>query len=80
MCSIGSYLVLERGLPTDLFDLVANPMGALAEPIAKQLFKQILSALMYMHQGGICHGDIKLENISFGTDFLVRVSDFGFAS
>lgn len=46
--------------------------------------KQILSAIKHLHDHGICHRDLKLENIMFETsnthkDPLIKVIDFGLA-
>lgn len=43
-----SYYVTEE-FYFSLFDLIENTMGAFSENIALQLFKQILSGLMYIH-------------------------------
>lgn len=42
------------------------------ENIACQIFKQILIGIQYLHVNGVCHRDIKLENIlsSRGSIFL----------
>eukprot|EP00560_Eucampia_antarctica_P008246 CAMPEP_0197824004 /NCGR_PEP_ID=MMETSP1437-20131217/1319_1 /TAXON_ID=49252 ORGANISM="Eucampia antarctica, Strain CCMP1452" /NCGR_SAMPLE_ID=MMETSP1437 /ASSEMBLY_ACC=CAM_ASM_001096 /LENGTH=680 /DNA_ID=CAMNT_0043423463 /DNA_START=29 /DNA_END=2071 /DNA_ORIENTATION=- len=44
------------------------------------ILEQILRALVYMHRSGICHSDIKLENILYehtGADSNIRFIDFG---
>ena len=57
-------------------------LGKLNENQIKEIIKQILHVLKYIHEAGIIHGDIKLENILFTknnkTD--VKVVDFGLSS
>lgn len=47
--------------------------------IAKFYLSQILEALHYLHQTGIMHRDLKLENIVIGKDLNMRIVDFGTA-
>ena len=62
----------------------------LGEEESRFIFKEILSTLLYLHQKGIAHRDVKLENILVTNDQLdptnidlpaknIKVIDFGFA-
>ena len=73
-----SYWHIEQLKNVELFDLIVNA-GPFSETIAKPLFKQLLSVLMYLHELGIYHGDIKPDNIGVGQDFKLKLLDFGFA-
>ena len=56
-------LVLEF-IPDNLCDFVRNhKRGKLEECLARVLFRQIMSAVSFIHEKGIIHRDIKLENI-----------------
>lgn len=49
------------------------------EAKAKLLFKELLEAMKYLHEQGIVHRDIKLENIMLTSDFKPKIIDFGIA-
>jgi serine/threonine protein kinase len=41
---------------------------------------ELLQTISYLHRKGIAHRDIKIENIIIGTDGLINLIDFGFAT
>ena len=41
--------------------------------------KQLLTGLHEMHKAGICHRDLKLENLVLDADFNLKIIDFGLA-
>ncbi|CAD8121634.1 unnamed protein product [Paramecium sonneborni] len=43
----------------------------------KEIIKQILTAIQYIHQMGFIHRDIKPENIYLTQDDIVKIGDFG---
>ena len=59
----GDFIATEIVPNGELFDFLDSPLGAFSEPVTKQLFKQMLSAMVYMHGQGVCHRDFKLENM-----------------
>jgi serine/threonine protein kinase len=74
-----SLLSVVNGSSASLFDYI-DEFGSVPSHLLLLLFKQIASALGYLHQLGIVHGDIKEENILIGYDegvHLVKICDFG---
>ncbi|KAJ2156367.1 hypothetical protein GGF46_005242, partial [Coemansia sp. RSA 552] len=53
--------------------------GSLKEKEACTMFRQIISAVDYMHRNCIVHRDLKLGNIMLDRNFNIRIIDFGFA-
>ena len=50
-----------------------------SESQARHYFKQILSAVAYCHENGVCHRDLKLENILVDDSGDIKIIDFGFS-
>lgn len=66
-----------------VFDMIERK--PLHSGTCKQMFYQLLSGLLYLHNMKICHRDIKPENllITFekdGKDAVLKIADFGFAT
>lgn len=53
--------------------------GPVEETIAKFLFRQLTSAVYFMHEKKIAHFDIKLENILLDEYYNLKLADFGSA-
>lgn len=49
------------------------------EKTTQQLFRQIVSAVDYMHSRRIAHRDLKFSNILINSEGQVKIVDFGFA-
>ena len=56
------YIVSELCDQGDLLGKM-NKLGSMSEVVVKFLMGQILNALSYLHDNGVFHGDIKLENV-----------------
>ena len=53
------------------------------EPEAAHIFRQIVSAVAYMHKLNVVHRDLKLENILINdakNESVIKIIDFGFAT
>ena len=74
------YSILEFGEHGSLFDAVLKTKNGFSEDVTKYIFSQILKGVEDLHKNGICHGDIKLENIIlFGDNYEIKLCDFGFS-
>jgi cell cycle serine/threonine-protein kinase CDC5/MSD2 len=71
-----AVLILQYG-GENLFDFLsrANPTQAQVRNFAQQMFK----AVKDVHDAGIIHGDIKLENFVISSRETIRLIDFGSA-
>jgi serine/threonine protein kinase len=70
-------LILEHVTGIDMLDYL-NESGCKEESYLLQSFIKVLDALEYMHELGIAHMDIKLENVLLDTDnHQVKLIDLG---
>lgn len=73
------YLVMEYVNNGEVFEfLVKN--GRMKENIARQKFRQIVSAVQYLHSKNIIHRDLKAENLLLDSNMDVKIVDFGFSN
>ncbi|CAD8175537.1 unnamed protein product [Paramecium pentaurelia] len=71
-----AFVVMELIKGKEMFEVI-NDSGHYSEVDAKELFKQLLSAIEYMHRHGICHRDLKPNNILCLQDRKqIKVTDF----
>jgi len=73
------YIVLELVGGGELYEMLALG-GRLDERFARNLFKQLLEGLNYMHKAGYAHRDLKPKNLLFDSNYNLKIADFGFSS
>ncbi|KAH9884872.1 hypothetical protein F4778DRAFT_523127 [Xylariomycetidae sp. FL2044] len=73
------YLVLEFMERGDLYNYI-NTQGPLPEVQTMFFFRQLLSAMEYVHSFNICHRDLKPENILLKSNGQLKIADFGMSA
>lgn len=83
------YLVLEYVKKGDLLNVLKKDAAntsdsssdssflSLSESDLWNLFRQLVSGIRYLHHQGICHGDIKPQNLLISEDGVLKIADFG---
>ena len=64
--------------PYDLFSVVMS--GKMCRPEIYCVFRQICDGVEYLHEIGLAHRDLKLDNCVMSSDNVVKLIDFGTAS
>ncbi|KAF9577749.1 hypothetical protein BGW38_006844 [Lunasporangiospora selenospora] len=78
MCEPPKPSLLVRRTSCDLFECIEHH-SKFSESQARMIFRQIVQCVDYLNSRGICHRDIKDENIVIDNDFKVKLIDFGSA-
>jgi serine/threonine protein kinase len=62
------FIIALELIPENMCDFIrGQKRGKLDETFARVLFRQIIAAIIYIHEKGIIHRDIKLENLLIDT-------------
>jgi serine/threonine protein kinase len=68
--------VSELAANGEAFDYVSDA-GGLKPAQARCLFKQLCAGVNHLHEKGIAHRDLKLENCFLDKNVILKVADFG---
>ena len=72
------YIITNLAESGDLLEYIRKN-GAIPEATAKQLFRQLVIGISYVHSQDVVHRDLKCENLLLDKDKNIIISDFGFA-
>jgi len=71
-----SYTVMEFAPYGDFFDFIMNHGKEMDYKLMRTYFRQMIDGLEYLHNSGVSHMDLKLENLLVGHDFSLKIADF----
>lgn len=70
------YLIMEYCQHGELFQFIIDQQRV-PEFLARNIFKQLLDAIAYIHSKSVAHRDIKPENILLDAENNAKIADFG---
>lgn len=62
-----------------LQDYLRSYPNMIREEKIKDIFRSVAKAIGYCHSKGVCHRDLKLDNILINHEGVIKLIDFGFA-
>lgn len=69
------YQIMEWCSGNDLFNEISTKKLTLAERDC--IYHQLVCGLQYIHSVGVCHLDLKPENLFFDSEGVLKIADFG---
>lgn len=72
------FSIMEFVPGGELHDIIVDNQGV-GEPLARDLLRQALSGMQFLHSIGICHRDLSFENIMVTPDHRIKIIDMGMA-
>ena len=74
------FIVMDYASKGELFSYISYIQKGLENKTAKLIFHKILKGLEAIHNSGICHRDLKIDNILMDQFFNPKICDFGLAT
>ena len=76
-----AYIIFELGTKGELLKYIKCTNEKLDERFVKVIIIELVKAVRYLHVLGLCHRDLKLDNIALsGDQYTLKLLDFGFSS
>lgn len=73
------YIVSEYIDGGDLYSYLGQKGGTFTPEQLWEIFYELVQGLLFIHQSGYAHRDIKLENVMINSSGQIKYIDFGFA-
>eukprot|EP00494_Astrolonche_serrata_P000810 UN00816 len=73
--SVATVMMVLQLAKGELFDSLLS--GPMSEALACAYFKQIMSAVQYLHKHNVIHRDIKPQNLLLDHEYRIKLCDFG---
>jgi len=77
LCDDHFYYIVTEYFPGSNLLTYAKSQNEADYSTIRYILKQILLALSYLHSNGVCHRDLKLENIIIDEKKFIKLIDFG---
>jgi len=75
------YIILEYGSKGSLFDALDKTKNGFTDNVCKYILLNLLNAVEALHKAGICHRDLKPQNIVLvGDNYVIKIIDFGLSA
>jgi len=76
-----AYIIFELGTKGNLLKYIKCTEEKLDERFVKVIIIELVKAVRYLHILGLCHRDLKLDNIALsGDQYTLKLLDFGLSS
>jgi serine/threonine protein kinase len=72
-----AYFIMPVEEHGEFFSLIEKTQGGFSEPIARQLFRNLVDSVDFIHSRNIGHRDIKTENLLLTGEFVLKLCDMG---
>ena len=73
------YLILELASKGELVNYIYYSEKGFTETFSKVISRDILESIKALHSMGICHRDIKTDNVILDDNFNPKLCDFGYS-
>lgn len=74
---IASYTLMEHAAHGDFFEILTKNHHLFRdEKLVRTYFRQLIEGLQYLHNRGVNHLDIKVDNLLLDANFSLKITDF----